>query len=131
MLVDTCQYYGFNIGDSLFQFYLMKLEDFFTYEEILFRLCNARAKLARQRGKSHLNHIISADNNLNYHYNNEKSNRHKSADITLLCSMMPPRRKWISPTKKERYINNGIQRIFSTEKLSVMNSLRDLFLHRL
>lgn len=39
----------------------MKLEDFVSYDEILLRLCKARAKLARQRGKSHLNHLISSD----------------------------------------------------------------------
>ncbi len=105
--------------------FYMTLEEFFTYDEILFRLCKARAKLARQRGKSHLNHIISSDSNLNYHDNNEKSNRHKSADITLLCSMMPSRRKWISPHKKERYINNGIQRINSLE-FNVKSILRTI-----
>ncbi|KYH04080.1 hypothetical protein A1704_20165 [Chryseobacterium cucumeris] len=91
------------------------LEDYCNREEILFRLCKARAKLARHRGKSHLDHIISADQNYNYHYNNQKSNRHKGNDIDLLCSIMPSRRKWINPTIKERYPKNDGQRINSVD----------------
>ncbi|WES99881.1 reverse transcriptase/maturase family protein [Chryseobacterium arthrosphaerae] len=90
-------------------------QDYLKREEILFRLCKARAKLARHRGKSHLNHIISADKKYNYHYNNPDSKRHKGDDIDLLCSIMPPRRKWINPTKKERYPRGTIQRINSVE----------------
>lgn len=90
-------------------------EDYFTYDAILFRLCKARAKLARQRGKSHLNHIISADNKYNYHYNNPNATIHKGNEVDLLCSLMPPRRKWKNPTKKERYPKRTIQRINSLE----------------
>lgn len=90
-------------------------QDHFNREEILFRLCKARAKLARHRGKSHLNHIISADMKYNYHYNNPSSKRHKGDDIDLLCSIMPPTRKWINPTKKERYPKGTQQRINSVE----------------
>ncbi len=90
-------------------------ENYCNREEILFRLCKARAKLARHRGKSHLDHIISADSNYNYHYNNQKSNRHKGNEIDFLCSIMPSRRKWINPTIKERYPKNDGQRINSVD----------------
>ncbi len=93
----------------------MTFDSTFNYNQILFQLCKARAKLARQRGKSHLNHIISSDKRLNYHFNNHKTTLHKNPDIELLCRMMPPRRKWISPTKKERYTKGGIQRINSLD----------------
>ena len=91
------------------------LENCFSREEILFRLCKARAKLARQRGKSHLDHIISADPTYNYHYNNQKSSRHKGTDTDLLYSIMPPRRKWKNPSIKERYPKANGQRINSVE----------------
>lgn len=91
------------------------LENCFNREEILFRLCKARAKLAMQRGKSHLDHIISADPTYNYHYNNQKSSKHKGIDTELLCSIMPPRRKWKNPSIKERYPKTNGQRITSVE----------------
>lgn len=89
------------------------LDDYFSRDKILYRLCKARANLARQRGKSHLNHLISSDKKLNYHSNNSKSTRHKGEEIDFLTSIMPSRRKWISPSKEERYPNGSIQRINS------------------
>ena len=89
------------------------LDDYFSREAILYRLCKARVNLARQRGKSHLNHLISSDKKLNYHSNNSKSTRHKGEEVDFITSIMPPRRKWISPTREERYPNRSIQRINS------------------
>ncbi len=46
---------------------MKKLEDLITDDNIIFYLCRIRAKIAKNRNKAHLIHIISSDIKFNYH----------------------------------------------------------------
>lgn len=81
------------------------LENYFTYDDILSCICNIRAKIAKQRSKKHIIHLLTSDKKTNYHLN-RKENNYKDSDLELLNSILPARRKWKIPNKKNRYINN-------------------------
>jgi len=82
------------------------LNSHFSEEKILNLICKIRAKLARQRSKKHLVHLLSSDERTNYHLNNKKNQNKIDEDLEILNSILPPRRKWKTLTKKRRYINN-------------------------
>ncbi|SDI84196.1 reverse transcriptase/maturase family protein [Chryseobacterium jejuense] len=82
------------------------LQTYFSEEEILTLICKIRAKIAKQRSKKHLIHLLSSDNRTNYHLNHKKNQDKTDEDLDLLNSILPPRRKWKTLKKKRRYITN-------------------------
>ena len=90
------------------------LEEYFTYEKILFYICRIRAKQAKLRCKRHLIHLLSVDENTNYHINHKQNSKHLDSEQKKLNSILPPRKKWKKLNREKRYINN-FQKIDSIE----------------
>jgi len=79
---------------------MKKFDDYLTNKKIVIILCRIRAKLAKQRNKKHLVHVLSSDKSTNYHINRE--NAHISDDHKRLSEILPSRRKWKKIGQKER-----------------------------
>lgn len=78
----------------------MKFEDYITDQEIVPYLCRMRAKIAKQRNKKHVVHMLTKDDKFNYH-------NHKLTDVEEeLNKILPCRRKWKELRKKERIKND-------------------------
>lgn len=85
---------------------MQKLDEYITDERIIFYLCRIRAKHAKQRSKKHLVHLLSTNENFNYHLNSKKQKDKIDDDLKLLNGMLPSRRKWKKLNKENRYNNN-------------------------
>jgi hypothetical protein len=94
---------------------MQKLDEYITDERIIFYLCRIRAKHAKQRSKKHLVHLLSNNENFNYHLNTKKQkDKIDDDDLKLLNGMLPSRRKWKKLNKSKRYNKNN-QRINSVD----------------
>lgn len=105
-------------GTSLL-FDMQQFEDLFTDDKIISYLCKVRAKIARQRNKKHLLHILTNDRKFNYHTIPEgKQSKYEKDLLHLLNSMLPPRKKWKKLGEKSRVKdgNGKDQKISTIEK---------------
>lgn len=93
---------------------MQKLDEYITDEKVIFYLCRIRAKLAKQRSKKHLVHLLSSNEKFNYHLNTKKQKERIDDDLQLLNSLLPSRRKWKKLNKAKRYQKNN-QRINSVD----------------
>lgn len=91
-----------------------KLDEYITKERIIFYLCRIRAKHAKQRSKKHLVHLLSKNEEYNYHLNSKSNKVKVNEELVVLNSLLPSRRKWIKLNKANRY-DNGSQRINSVD----------------
>ncbi len=82
------------------------IDKYFSEEKILIFICKIRARIAKQRCKKHLIHLLSTDSRSNYHVNNHRNKSYNDSDMIILNSILPPRRKWKKLTKVRRYLNN-------------------------
>jgi hypothetical protein len=78
-------------------------EDFFSERNILNYLCKQRAKIAKKRNEYHIFARISKNKKYNKRIKVKKENQRNE-----IFFIMPPRRLWVSPSKKKRY-EDGIR----------------------
>ena len=84
------------------------LDNYFTYNKILYFLCRVRAKSAFKRGKKHLIHLLTKNPKLNYHIDK------KTDEEILLQNILPHRKQWKKIGKTNRY-RNEYQKINSID----------------
>ena len=84
------------------------LDNYFTYNKILYFLCRIRAKSAFKRGKKHLIHLLTKNPKLNYHIDK------KTDEEILLQNILPHRKQWKKIGKTNRY-RNKYQKINSID----------------
>lgn len=87
---------------------MRKFEEYIDDKSIIFYLCRIRAKIAKNRNKMHLIHLISSDPNLNYHKRSITSSEKE------ICDLFPSRKKWRKIGKAGRYRNG--KKLNSIEK---------------
>ncbi|MCT4590679.1 MAG: reverse transcriptase domain-containing protein [Carboxylicivirga sp.] len=78
---------------------MKKLEAYTSEKNIIFYLCRIRAKVAKERNKKHLIHLISSDSEKNYHRKDLTVNEKE------ICALFPSRKKWRKLGKDNRYRN--------------------------
>ncbi len=83
------------------------IENYFDENEILKLICKIRVKLAKNRSKKHLLHLLTSNPDYNYHI------KHKPEPINdfevyqknlteFLSTILPPRKKWVKLGEKSR-----------------------------
>ena len=93
---------------------MQKLDEYLTREKIIKYLCRVRAKKAKQRSKEHLIHKLTENDRFNYHINHRKNKDKISSEDEKLSQILPSRRQWKKPNRKNRYDKNN-QRINSVD----------------
>jgi hypothetical protein len=77
-------------------------EEFVTETKIISYLCRMRAKLAKQRNKKHLIHLLSSNPRYNYHRATASDSERQLQEI------LPPRKRWIKLGEKSRNKNGQV-----------------------
>ena len=105
-------------------------EEFVTDKKIIFYLCRMRAKLAKQRNRKHLIHLLSSNPRYNYH------NAALSDLESELQKILPRRKQWKNLGEKARQqngqplnsINKNIKSLTITIESSKKNNPDEPFL---
>lgn len=82
-------------------------ESYFSKNQILKMICKVRVKLAKNRSKKHLLHLLTSNPAYNYHvkHNSEPENDFEvnQKELTdFLLSILPPRKKWLKLGEQSR-----------------------------
>lgn len=81
---------------------------YFNETEIIRQLCKIRVKIAKNRNKKHLLHLLTSNENYNYHLENN-SKEHNEFEFyqkginDKLKALLPPRRQWVKIGSKSRF----------------------------
>lgn len=81
-------------------FIMRTFESYFSKNEILKLICKVRVKLAKNKSKRHLLHLLTSNPAFNYHVklNSEPKNEFEVSQKELtdfLLLILPPRKKWL------------------------------------
>jgi hypothetical protein len=79
---------------------MKEFNKYFNETDIIRQLCKIRVKVAKNRNKKHLLHLLTTDEDYNYHLekNLKESNefeRYQKGINDKLKLLLPPRRKWV------------------------------------
>lgn len=82
-------------------------EGYFSKNEIFKMICKVRVKLAKNKSKKHLLHLLTSNPSYNYHvkFNSEPQNDFEvnQKELTdFLLSILPPRKKWLKLGEQSR-----------------------------
>lgn len=87
-------------------------ESYFSENEILKQICKVRVKLAKNKSKKHLLHLLTSNPDFNYHVklkseptNDFETNQKELTEFLLL--ILPPRKKWLNLGEQSRRKPNG------------------------
>lgn len=96
---------------------MKQFEDFFSEDKIIYYLCKIRAKVAKHRNKKHLLHLLTDNEDFNYHSKSALS-EHEKEFHDLLNSLFPPRSKWVNlgEASRNKKIGSVTQKISSIDK---------------
>ncbi|MEI6707233.1 MAG: reverse transcriptase domain-containing protein [Methylococcales bacterium] len=89
--------------------------DYFSDDDIIFYLCKIRTKIAKQRNKKHLLHLLTGSENFNYH-KNEKCSEYEKQLQNDLNKILPSRRKWKNLGEESRIKRGTNQKLNSLDK---------------
>lgn len=75
-------------------------EKYFSKRQIVEQLCKVRVKIAQQRSRQHLLHLLTEDDKYNYHVKAANRNQnelelYQQELIKKLNSVLPPRKEWV------------------------------------
>lgn len=104
--------------------------EYFNEDEIIAYLCKQRVKLAKQRSKKHLIHLLTKDKKYNYH--NPKPEDVSAFDKQFqeeLYDLLPSRKQWKELGEGSRYKTNknGVkQKVISVDKniFSILKTIK-------
>ena len=96
------------------------MKEYYNYisqDNIVFYLCKIRAKIAKQRNKKHLIHLLTKDIRYNYHKINLPEIEKQ------LQQLLPVRKKWKKLGKKSRYRNGQALNSIDKNILSLQKTI--------
>jgi len=110
--------------------YIMKtFESYFSKNEILKLICKVRVKLAKNKSKKHLLHLLTSNPEFNYHvkFNSKPQNDFElnQKELTnFLLSILPPRKKWLKlgehsrrkPNRENEFLTSNDKNYYSLLK---------------
>jgi hypothetical protein len=97
---------------------MKQFADYVNDDDIELYLCGMRAKIAKQRNKKHIVHMLTKDNKFNYHQNISLNKVDKELD-----DIMPSRKQWKKLGEKERYKNSQILNSIDKNILSLRKTI--------
>ncbi len=98
---------------------MKKITEYLAEENIVLYLCRIRAKLAKQRNKKHLIHLLSNDKKTNYHkWQNEREDHKRLAEI------LPSRRKWKKNGERDRFKKRAPSNSIERNILSIKKAIK-------
>lgn len=119
-------------------FYLKFMKQFDTYfneNEILRQLCKIRVKIAKNRNKRHLLHLLTSDENYNYHIANVKTSPnefeiYQNEIKETLKKILPPRRKWVKIGEHSRVKNRDTNEFLTSNDKNFYSLLKTIKKHK-
>ncbi|QHS63267.1 reverse transcriptase/maturase family protein [Chitinophaga agri] len=113
---------------------MQQFEELFKDYDIISYICRVRAKLAKQRNKKHTLHILTSNENYNYHTQQANlQSKYEKDLLNLLNSILPPRRKWKKLGEKSRLKmkKNGPRQKLSTVDKNLYSLIKTVKYYRL
>ena len=107
---------------------MKEFETYFSSDAIVTYLCQLRAKVANNRNKRHLIHLLTDSDRFNYHVNDSEkllNNNEENANSFLkyekeflgqLNKILPSRKKWVNLGGDSRIDKNTKQLISSSKR---------------
>jgi hypothetical protein len=89
--------------------------EYFSDKDIIFYLCKLRAKIAKQRNKKHLIHLLTNSEKYNYHKKDSLSEYEINLQVDLDI-LLPKRRKWCDLGRESRYRTYPQQKLNTIDK---------------
>ncbi|CAM4351081.1 hypothetical protein EWU23_13260 [Cytophagaceae bacterium 50C-KIRBA] len=106
-------------------------ESYFSKNEILKLICKFRVKLAKNKSKKHLLHLLTSNPAFNYHIklNSEPENDYEvnQKELTdFLLSILPPRKKWLKLGEQSRRKHNNKNEFLSSNDKNYYSLLKTI-----
>jgi retron-type reverse transcriptase len=73
---------------------MKQFEEIFSDKQIISYLCKLRAKVAKQRNKKHLLHLLTGNQDFNYHSPTGSKSSYEIKYNDDLLTLFPPRKEW-------------------------------------
>jgi retron-type reverse transcriptase len=110
---------------------MKQFEDYFSENEILKLICKVRVKLAKNKSKKHLLHLLTSNPNYNYHIkvNSEPTNKFEAQQKELtefLSTILPPRKKWVKLGQASRRKPNRINEFLTSNDKNYYSLLKTI-----
>lgn len=110
-------------------------EDYFNENEILRQLCKIRVKIAKNRNKRHLLHLLTSNDNYNYHIDTNKGKPNEFEDYQnqiqiTLKDILPPRRQWVKIGSKSRIKNKATNESLTSNDKNFYSLLKTIRKHK-
>lgn len=114
---------------------MKNFDSYFNENEILRQLCKIRVKIAKNRNKRHLLHLLTSDENYNYHNDTipEKLNDFESYQNEIqetLKNILPPRRQWVKIGEKSRIKNKATNEFLTSNDKNFYSLLKTIKKHK-
>jgi len=94
-----------------------------------------RVKIAKNRNKQHLLHLLTSDSNYNYHLENKKDGLNEFEEYQedlkkQLTEILPPRRKWVKIGQNSRVKNESNNEFLTSNDKNFYSLLKTIKKHR-
>lgn len=104
---------------------------YFSENEILRQICKMRIKIAKNRNKRHLLHLLTSDNKYNYHISCKKESpnefeNYQEGLLEILTEILPPRRKWVKIGENSRVKNKLTNEFLTTNDKNFYSLLKTI-----
>lgn len=114
---------------------MKEFDTYFNENEILRQICKIRVKIAKNRNKRHLLHLLTSNTNYNYHIDPEKKNptefeNYQSQIKETLKKILPPRRKWVKIGEHSRVKNRATNEFLTSNDKNFYSLLKTIKKHK-
>jgi retron-type reverse transcriptase len=108
---------------------------YFNENEILRQLCKIRVKIAKNRNRRHLLHLLTSNKDYNYHIDTGKTNPNEFESYQnelkeTLKQILPPRRKWIKIGEHSRVKNRETNEFLTSNDKNFYSLLKTIKKHK-
>lgn len=111
------------------------IEFYFREQEILRQICKIRVKLAKNRSKKHLIHLLTSNPKYNYHKKekvtpNNEFEIYQSTIVKQLNEILPTRKNWVKLGENSRRKPNKTKEFLTSNDKNFYSLLKTIKLHK-
>ena len=108
---------------------------YFNETDIIRQLCKIRVKIAKNRNKKHLLHLLTSNEDYNYHLeNNSKEPNefeiYQKGINDKLKTLLPPRRQWVKIGSKSRVKDKATNEFLTSNDKNFYALLKTIRKHK-